>query len=266
MKPKLYDIVIEMPSSHVGHEDGNKRPIMKASGDKKEIKATQRDWRRYRLLRRALRPLRRLAQPVGDIKSDETADEDDETPLLRSLTTLNDDDDSDDETDAVEGSSWSELAYSSFLWWASAGEQDERLLEEERIDIDMLGGLDELVHRIADLKRYKDDQEVESPSSIPVDDPSKQDARVEMEIISYFHRLSKSIFDTCSEVLTNSAPEYDADTEDTPRVDWVALRSMGLDGWSNADRDFVHGFFDLWFEREVRVDTLGVECCGVRIC
>lgn len=265
MKPKLYDIVIEMPSSHVGHEDGNKRPIMKASGDKKEIKATQRDWRRYRLLRRALKPLRRLTKPVEEPKGDHE-DVGDETPLLRSMTTLNDDDDSDDETDAVEGSSWSELAYSSFLWWASAGEQDERLLEEERIDIDMLGDLDELVHRIADLKRYKDDEDVESPSTIPFDDPTKQDARIEMEIISYFHRLSKSIFDTCSEVLTNAAPENDMDMDDTPRVDWIALRSMGLDGWSNSDREFVHGFFELWYEREVKVDPLGVECCGVRIC
>jgi uncharacterized protein DUF4484/DENN domain-containing protein len=276
MKPKLYDIAVEMPSTTIDHLKDQRRPIIKIAGENKSIRATQRDWRRYKLLRRALKPLRQFSRVEEDGQLDE--DHEDSRPLLlRSLTNLSEGEDvSDDEAEGVEPTSWSELAYSSFLWWASAGEQDSNTLEEETSEISLLGNLDEIAREIADSKRFKDDdndtdESAEEDETITSNDSSRKDARLEMEIISYFHRITKNIFDVCSEVISNDTAHDDEDEtgfdeRPVPRVDRETLKSMGLDGWSAADRDFVRAFFELWFEREVHVDPLGVECCGLRIC
>jgi Domain of unknown function (DUF4484)/DENN domain-containing protein 11 len=275
MKPSLYDIVVEMPSSHLGNPKGRKIPTIKISGETKEMKATQRDWRRYKVLRRALRPLRVRSNTAENGHAD---DDEDETPLiLKSFTNMDNDDGGTDDGEGVEPTSWSELAYSSFMWWASAGEKDESLMDEESQDLALLGNLAELAHQVADAKRYKDEEEADNdtdstqdstsdPTAVP-EDSERKDARLQMEVISYFHRLTKNIFDVCSDVLSNDTREDNINfDDDLPRVDREALRSMGLDGWSTSDKEFIRSFFELWFEREVIVDPLGVECCGVRIC
>lgn len=276
MKPKLYDISIEMPTSHLGHPKGRRRPVIKLAGETKEMKATQRDWRRYKTLRRALRPLMMLSSSNEDGQGD-LNHENDIPLILKSFSTSEHEDVTPDDGDGVEPMTWSELAYSSFMWWASAGEKNESFIEEESQDIAMLGDLGELVRQIADSKRYTDENDeeddvdsVEDETSNPTamaESSQRKDARLQMEIISYFHRLTKNIFDVCSDVLSQDIDDGDINfDEGVSRVDHDALRSMGLDGWSASDREFVRSFFELWFEREVHVDPLSVECCGVRVC
>jgi len=272
MKSKLYDIVVEMPSSHLGHPSGKKQPILKNSGDNKEIKATQRDLRRYRALRRALRPLRNLSTSSDDRRN--SAHSEEHRPLLlRSLTNIGEEEENEHEDGRVESSTWSELAYSSFLWWATAGEKDDSLLEEESLDLGLLGSVSELARHMADEKRYKDEDDTNSSradasSSSSASESRRKDARLEMEMISYFHQLSKSIFDVCSEVLTREDNQEEEQGFDEPgvRVDGEAVKAMGLDVWSPSDKEFITSFCELWYQRQVHVDPLGVECCGVRIC
>jgi hypothetical protein len=293
MKPTLYDLVVEMPSTHLDQPAANsaqrKRPLIKLAGSQQEIKATQRDWRRYKLLRRALHPLRKALVPQGNgaIHEDEEEEDDqdgdsnsDTAPLLRSLTNIkeaDEDGDDEDERDSVEPTTWSELAYQGFMWWASAGEQDESSRDEEAKDNDLLGDLADVARRKADKVRYQDEDEVDSEDesnqllgdNSPLEDKGKGrvDASVEMEIISHFHRITKSIFEVAQEHVSDDGNEDDEDYDTKiPRFDTEALRSMGLDAWSNSDRAFVANFVELWFERDVRVDSGSVEWCGVRIC
>jgi hypothetical protein len=295
MKPALYDLVVEMPSTHLDQpamqSEHRRRPLIKLAGSQHEIKATQRDWRRYKLLRRALRPLRKtlvsqgngINHEIEEEEADEDQEEDsnsDTAPLLRSLTNLKDEDedgDDEDERDLVEPTTWSELAYQGFMWWASAGEKDESTRDEETKDNGLLGDLARLARQKAEKTRYHDEDEDDSedePNQLlgdnsPLDDREKGrvDASVEMEIISYFHRITKSIFEVAQEHLSDDSNEDDEEFDrTTPRFDTEALRGMGLDAWSISDRVFVANFAELWFERDVRVDSGSVEWCGVRIC
>jgi hypothetical protein len=43
------------------------------------------------------------------------------------------------------------------------------------------------------------------------------------------------------------------------------MQQMGLDAWSQADREFVRDLVQLWWGRSVVVDVRRIECCGVRV-
>jgi hypothetical protein len=183
------------------------------------------------------------------------------------------DDEDEDEDDLVEPTSWTSLVYSSFFFMAAAGQKEESLVEEENLDRALLGDIVEIAAQISDERRYKDDDESESEESngatqgsVALGTSERKDARLEMAIISYFHRLSKKIFEVSSDMIndedTNDEPEYGRVTN----VHGEELRPMGLDVWSKADREFIKEFFALWYQREVNVDRAGIECCGMRIC
>jgi hypothetical protein len=269
MKSNLHDLIVELPSIHSHHPKARRRPKIKSAKTQKEIKATQRDLRRYNILRRAIQPLKE-APGVKLFGDDQDADR---QPLLHSSSsTAIEDDLIDDESNVVEPTRWTELAYSSFMWWASAGEKDQTLLDEENMDSSLLDDLADISQQIAEERRYKDEDNEELTLSMgntgtalePTD--SQRDARFEMAIIAYFHRLTKKIFEVCAEVLNFNHPDEVSGHENTVKIDREALRSMGLDVWSAADREYVKEFFRLWFRRDVRVDPLEIECCGVRIC
>jgi hypothetical protein len=213
-----------------------------------------------------MQPLRKATVPPAYDQDNESS------PLLRSSSSTAVDDDSvDDESDVVEPTTWSELAYTSFMWWASAGETEQTVLDEENMDSSLLDNLADVSQHLADERRYKDEDHDEATLSSDVVAPpgphgGQRDARIQTAIIAYFHRLSKKMFEVGAEVVDFSQSGDDSRIEDTVKVDREALRSMGLDAWSVADREYAREFFSLWFRRDVRVDPLEIECCGVRIC
>ncbi|KAK4153729.1 LCHN protein [Chaetomidium leptoderma] len=130
-------------------------------------------------------------------------------------------------------------------------------------------------------------------------------ARVELAVVAYFHRLSTSVFSVMADIVDSSdeddllglgldsadAAEFDgpaaallgdgegrAQGEEEARllnggggrgwvrVDSEALAEMGLDVWSQADADFVREVSARYFGRRAYVETKGVEVCGVRVC
>jgi hypothetical protein len=276
MKPDLYDILVELPhpdrkmpsKSRAKQNDSTAIwPTIKHSHSGIEIKATQRDLRRYKLLRQALSPLSRLRRSVGVAADEEGDGEDEHTHLLFQTNTNGSDEEGDTrngEEKLAEPTSWSALAYGSFIWWASAGEKEEGLAEEEEQDHKLLADLGEVARNVADAQRYRD-EDSDAPAS------SSEQAQVEMSVIAYFHRISKQLFEACVEVLDErSGTEGDEDRgiheEEVVDVGSAELRRCGLDVWSEADRDFVSELVEMWFERAVEVHGMGVDLCGVRIC
>ncbi|KIW04889.1 uncharacterized protein PV09_04064 [Verruconis gallopava] len=293
MKPELYDVLVELPrpsrslrTAGPGRKPRNKGagaqrwPVMRLSGSGDEMKATQRDLRRYRSLRRALSPLTKME---SERQSVDMQDEDsEETHLLFNSVHERFDDEGEeelqhrqDEEKVTEKPTWSELAYSSFMWWASAGEREEGLKTEDDQDAALLGNLPDLVRREVERRRYRDDSDDEDTAH----HGGERRAEIEMAIIAYFHRLTRTLFEGAEMALqpeVRRAPSQvvaqdeddddDDDDEDTVRFESDDLRRCGLDVWSDRDRRFIVAFADLWFGRAVEVRGAGIECCGMRIC
>lgn len=296
MKPQLYDILIELPHLDKSRLSGTAKlhekkeehwPILKRSDTGAVIKATQRDLRRYRTLRRALSPLTRLSsRHKSDIQQTvedpEEEDDDEQAHLLythdHSFSNATCDEEDSlraGEEKLVERISWSALAYSSFMWWASAGEKEEGLQQEEEQDIQLLDDLAEIARSVADSQGYHDDESGEGENEgdgASVMDKDKGTAEVEMAIIAYFHRITKEIFESCIEVLderdgeVEQADDVDEDQEDVVVFGSDELRRCGLDVWSEREREFIKEFVALWFERFVEVRAVSFECCGVKVC
>jgi hypothetical protein len=224
------------------------------------------------MLRRAIRPAKEN-EGFRWFSREDVEDDERVHLLFRSTSqTPSGSESNDDEEDdqLIEPTTWSALAYSSFMWWASAGEKDEHLVEEENLDRALLGGIVEVAEQIADERRYKDDDRDEDSTDgaqeSAADASGRKDARLEMAIISYFHRLTKKLFDVSADLLNDDDRDDDTDYGQVTNVHGEELRPLGLDVWSKADREFVREFMGLWYEREVIVDRKGIECCGVRIC
>lgn len=250
------------------------------------IKATQRDLRRYRTLRRALSPLTRLSsRNNSDLRQtvEEPEEEDDEQAHLlythdhSSSNATGDEEDSlrAGEEKLVERISWSALAYSSFMWWASAGEKEEGLQQEEEQDIQLLDDLAEIARNVADSQRYHDDDASEFGEEDTEDaegvrrSHERGTAEVEMAVIAYFHRITKEIFESCIEVLEErdgEAEQAEDEEEDVITIGSDELRRCGLDVWSEGERNFIKEFMALWFDRVVEVHAVSLECCGVKVC
>ena len=283
MKPHLYDTVVTLPPSYTQNAKEKHWPrleIRKGS----EVRATQRDLRRYRILRHELR---RSNSPNSS-----------RSPALSSSLPLDDEQGTDDDAESafdaelVEPQSWSALAYNSFMWWASAGEKRTDINEEEEYDAALLQNFD--IH-------YSDGSPTQRPGSSGRSPNMRFDTErslgLEMRIIAYFHRLTTLILKTLSDIIdatdsVNDYPPYSSpaeisqnsnnndnggnDTqpllptkpEDEPSVsiNHEDMTRMGLDIWSEGDRTFVRELVGLYWGRRADVRGGKVECCGVRIC
>ncbi|TLS31265.1 hypothetical protein PpBr36_03718 [Pyricularia pennisetigena] len=119
MKPELWDMLITMPAPHAAGVKERVWPTIELPGHV-PVRATQRDLRRFRNLRAGIA---RLARPMS-ARSERPG-----TPSGWSAATAvakADNDDSllaDAADKVVEPTTWAALAYSGFMWWASAGEQ-----------------------------------------------------------------------------------------------------------------------------------------------
>ncbi|KAL9107769.1 MAG: hypothetical protein Q9227_007391 [Pyrenula ochraceoflavens] len=321
-KPSLFDILITLPSTHSDFSLHKTYPKIIPSDPALShslprhlgLKATQRDVRRYANLRAGLHTLPssnpNLSVPTRrrterrPFSAHSSSSSDSSSSSVISTTSSTSSLESFSNSSLVEPVSWPHLAYTSFMWWASAGEKGaaEENAENEH-DSGML---------LTDLDAGDEGQE----SSYRQPNWPNEDAPLvskELALVSYFHRLTACIFSTLAETIereegggrnrnqdseveqrySDEASSDDGEEgsqdggDDAPllREQQQAQRKkanergneavvmvtaddmarMGLDVWSRTDREFVEELMELWWGRRARVIGGEVRCCGVRV-
>ena len=257
MKSTLYDVLVTMPPAYSKQAKERVWPTVESPRGT-PVKATQRDLRRYRTLRRGLREYQ-----TDDIYgSHEDENETDEVSLLaqRPEGSFDDESSTSDER-LIEPMSWPALAYTSFMWWASAGEKRADLDEEMEQDAALLH--DHWTSNISPSERSRPSPK----SNIGSSEESPKDVMSEMALIAYFHRMTTLIFSTLADIVDCS--DADDETEGDKEALTISgedMVRMGLDIWSDGDRRFIKDLMAMYFGRRADVQGAKVECCGVRIC
>ncbi|KAI8635098.1 hypothetical protein F5Y19DRAFT_470149 [Xylariaceae sp. FL1651] len=276
-KDTLWDMLITMPPPHASKAKRHVWPTVE-SPHGVPVRATQRDLRRFRSLKAGLARL----NETGAFASPATP---------RSITVQNDDDTFlDDAEQIVEPMSWTALAYSGFMWWASAGEKPRSDdAEEAAYDASLLADLSSSsmgmsMPRLVDLTTSWASLTPRRGSTVASAPLDPEEARVELAIIAYFHRLTAQLLGTLADVIDSIS---DSDVEDeTPteeddalidpdevdgqghgvRIETDVMKRMGLDIWSASDAEFVTELLRTYFDRNAYIKGKGVEVCGIRIC
>lgn len=301
VKTDIYDILINFPPSYSKQAREKTWPRMKNAASQ-ELKASQRDFRRYRTLRRSIQrqfPSIRSPSPYNNRRRNskdtavDTVDDDNDTeqaallgPLANTHETFDDASSTTDEQ-LIEPLSWSALAYNSFIWWASAGERRAGLEEEVERDAAMFRDFNSSYADTPERPRSSGNVMTTSTniaaSGLLTDGSS---AAPEMAIIAYFHRLTATILGTLAQLVERSE-ESGEGSEEAQQADDVGggdgaeakdgvnrppvfvggedMVRMGLDVWSDADKKFVEELLDLYWGRKADVQGGHIECCGVRI-
>ncbi|KAL2818331.1 hypothetical protein BJX63DRAFT_419266 [Aspergillus granulosus] len=308
MKPELFDILVTLPPNHSKNAAEKAYPTITISSpalhgnkspQKVELKATQRDVRRYTALRQGLR---RAFKDDDSLYKNNISDDNSDTASTFSSSPI------------VEPLSWARLAYTSFIWWASAGEKRDGFSEEEEEeheieqDARLLASVENLPSPPSGSTRRR---------SMQLGEPLKQPP--EIALVAYFRQLTTQIFATLSDVIArqddqnNAAsndsiltPYQDEDSDEDDNLaehatltrdttqedettspllaedrqtsaqdgasesDCVAISAedmaeMGLDTWSAADRIFVEELVFLWWKRKAHVDSARIRCCGISL-
>jgi len=285
LKDQLYDILVTLPPPYANRSKEKVWPKIEVKKGT-EVKATQRDLRRYRTLRRGLRRFPSYHTPHASAQcsmDDPIAD-----PPVESSQETYDDAASILDAQLAEPQAWSAIAYDNFMWWASAGEKRTDLDEEEEFDAALMPPPDQ----------YDEDSSPSRPRSARkspgrssgMEAMDSQPAGLEVTIIAYFHRLTTLILKHLADIVDASGysdvdSEADgngnADTEETPLarkrdagsevaetvfVNSEDMSLMGLDIWSESDREFVRELVAFYWGRKADVRGGRIECCGVRVC
>ncbi|QSZ34883.1 hypothetical protein DSL72_007744 [Monilinia vaccinii-corymbosi] len=290
-KTRLYDILITMPPPHTSTSTAKVWPKIERSPGGIELKATQRDLRRYKALSWGLARTPQPASPnISTSRRASTSSYLEQFPsptdLNSSISTLPPRDDPmlniPDTDSIIEPVSWSALAYSGFIWWASAGEQRLHSQEEWEADSALLSS----PHKPNPF-----------PTSLVSNSNGIPTAETEMSIIAYFHRLTSQVLTTLSDIIdasdsdderedddhnhSHTSPllnrgggDGDAANEDEEEEEGLGcvyissadMERMGLDVWSAGDHLFVEEVVKEYFGRRAKIEGRGVDICGVRIC
>lgn len=302
MKDDLWDVLITMPPPHSSNAQEKIWPTVE-SPKGSPVKATQRDLRRFRSLRAGLK--RVAATNAISEEGSPSSEVPPTTPRPRQSTSSGvagfySEEDSmlaDAAEKVVEPTTWAALAYSGFMWWASAGEQERSdEAEESAHDATLLVDLAPPVpHQQQQSSLRSAGLMVDSITSlnarrattydglVPTDEEEDR-ARTELAIIAYFHRLTTQILSVLADIVESSdeddmidvdpegegdvllQPGEDDDDRGYVRVDSESLSSMGLDVWSQADAEFVRQVVARYFTRRAYVEGKGVEVCGLKVC
>ncbi|KAI0480250.1 hypothetical protein GGR56DRAFT_625203 [Xylariaceae sp. FL0804] len=289
-KDTLWDMLITLPPSQTSNAARHIWPAVECPQGV-PVKATQRDLRRFRSLKAGLSRIRAAAESAG---TSPTSPRPPKPPA-------DDDQYLDDAEQIVEPVSWAALAYSGFMWWASAGEQArsdqaEEFAQDSALLVELSSPNSSMIMpRAADLAASASSLTPRRASSGVVSAPLEQDeARVELAAIAYFHRLTNQVFGTLADIVESmSDDDYDDDDDagddDSPmggeeeddalldpdereppgrrvRIGADAMKRMGLDMWSAADAEFVRHALRAYFDLKVQFEGKGVEVCGVRVC
>jgi hypothetical protein len=203
MKQDLYDFLVSLPPPFSKHAAEKAYPTIAIASPSPPgvrqskppaLKATQRDARRYQRLRAGLGDFPRAdASPIQD------EDDSDASSTFSSSS-------------IVEPVSWPLLAYTSFLWWASAGEKSAVSSDEESDQDARLLLTDDdnyLMYPGASSRR--------SSGILPERGGGNQPQ--ELAIITYFRRLTTQIFTVLSDAISRHDGDDDGDEEaDSARV------------------------------------------------
>jgi hypothetical protein len=268
MKSTLYDVLITMPPLHSADAASKVWPKVEFPQET-EMKATQRDLRRYQSLRWGLS---HYTSPPPSPNHLSTSSLDVSTPRAFSSHGVPRDHpalDIPETENIVEPLSWSALAYSGFMWWASAGEQRLNSEEEAEADSNLLSGLS-----LSPSAPTTPRTPLQSATSLKVDNGA---AKQEMGIIAYFHRLTTQILTILSDIVDVTDDEQDENGEllnvDDDEVNGPSVyvssadvERMGLDVWSSSDHQFIEDIAREYFGRRARVEGRTVDVCGIRIC
>lgn len=245
-KPKLYDVIINLPPSYDEPPRERRWPSIRTS-DGSPVQASHRDVARYKLLHREIFKHQNQTQPSSNaLYTDD--EEGDAAPILsrEEVDTKRADDEFNESYDAsaVEPMTWSRLAYMGFMWWASAGERDAYTRAERDADRELIG----------DLSAYSQS--------------------VETAIIGYFHRQTSFLIENLAQLLHGQTEHGSGDEDDNDDdgdagevvvIDRNELSRCGLDTWSEADRAFLQEFASMYFGRAIEIKGSEVDCCGLRV-
>jgi hypothetical protein len=266
-KPDLYDLFVELPSS-TESQHAQQWPKL-YTNLRTPVKATQRDFRRYRSLMRELKVLH-TGEVAGVQYRDDVSpshEDEDEAPLLGQPDVFGKGDSVFSQEAAlqvVESESWSMMAYQSLMWWASADEMAAMEEAEAAADQDLLRGL-HIAGDNAATDRYEQSEVVNDDEDISHN--GRQLRYVATTVQSYFERSTTVLLQKMKEIVTAADNENEAGSEGVPiEIFPAAISQAGLDAWSQADRDFFQQAMKLHFQREAVVKDEGVSVCGLRIC
>jgi hypothetical protein len=305
-KPECFDILVLLPANDAQKEGKAypriivSTPEMATRYPRTGVKASQRDGMRYRVLRETLRKVpgsiveqeAEVVEEGQNANSDPTrfdppetavADADDAASTIS--TTPSSTDTLTDRRDLIEPASWSQVAYTSLLWWASAGDRRAGLTEAEEaqreVEMSLIEGDDGsddktkeillvgymrrltevLVRGLSECirlhdgpeERYRDD---EGASVDGQDEDAEHDT---------FRTESRDDDDDDTRRLLLKQSTSNTADEEPITLTAEDISSLALDIWSSSDREFVTEFVRLYFSREVSFRGVGVECCGIRI-
>lgn len=267
-KSKLYDVLVELPPHTSDTSAARRWPRIRTSTGE-DIKATQRDLRRYYTLKRELTRVQRQSQPYSDVEADDSMGENssESVPLVPSKQDENTYSDQyiqlEGESKLIEPSSWASIAYTSFLWWASAGEKDALLNDEACQDARLIDDLP----LPAPSKQSLGSGRRRSSAHDEVEGLNVRSQSVAVILIAYAHRLTTLVMETLTEITEAADAEAEHGNEGTITIHSEDLRRMGLDEWSKSDAEFVKEMAALYFGRE-HVQTVGrtVDLCGINVC
>lgn len=291
-KKHLYDILVSVPPPYTAQAAEKAWPRISTKRGT-EIKATQRDLRRYRTLRRELRQYHSRAPLQAPLESQFRTNSA-STPRYGGTTTFSspensqetfDDASSNTAAQLAEPQSWSALAYSSFMWWASAGEKRTDVDEEAEHDAALLRDFGHR-HNGSPIRPRSSPWVLSpgAPNSSGAIDPNAQSSMLEMVIVAYFHRLTVLMLGTLSRVMDAAEDDDEDDMEQQENgtqllrgagqrdsngdvfVSSEDMARMGLDIWSEVDRRFVQELVEFYWGRNAEVQGAVLECCGVKIC
>ncbi|KAL1894179.1 hypothetical protein Sste5346_005965 [Sporothrix stenoceras] len=229
MKNELWDVLITMPPPAGAHRASSLSHLAPSSSNSRNnkskkvwptveiakgvpLKATQRDLRRYKALVAGLERLAGRAPSASEAEKKNAQLADATEPIVEPVT-------------------WAALAYHGFMWWASAGEQSRSEETDETIhDAQLLADIvpprpqaissdshasssANLLDSVSSLtaRRVPADDE-NSNDDDDNDDEGEERARLELAIITYFHRLTTQILSVLSDIVESSDDdEYEED-------------------------------------------------------
>ncbi|KAF4637885.1 hypothetical protein G7Y89_g184 [Cudoniella acicularis] len=280
MKSKLYDVLITMPPQYSENAAEKVWPKVE-SPQGIEMRATQRDLRRYKALRWGLS---RHVSPSSSPSARRGSTEGQESETRRasssgtSAPAHNPMLDLPDTDDIIEPLSWAALAYSGFMWWASAGEQRVHSEEESEADAALLSGLAISPTTPQTPMRPRSQSTVSLGTKTAGEDGN---AKQEMAIIAYFHRLTTQVLTTLSDIVdaTDSDDEREDDLQPLQSrgdgsqdddhngpavyISSTDVERMGLDIWSSTDHQFIEDVAQEYFGRRAHIEGRNVDASGV---
>lgn len=234
MKNELWDVLITMPPPAGAHQaspayqtsqSSSSQAPGSSSKDKSKkawptveiakgvpLKATQRDLRRYKAL---VAGLERLAGRAPSASEAEKKD----AQLADAAESV------------VEPVTWAALAYHGFMWWASAGEQsrseetdetihDAQLLVDivpprpQAVSADSHASSANLLDSVSSFTARRAPADGDNTSDDDNDDEGEERARLELAIITYFHRLTTQILSVLSDIVESGDDDDDEYEED----------------------------------------------------